>query len=277
VIAMVSGGKDSTAMALWLLDTGIQFRAVFFDGGWEHPDTLAYIDGPLAAAIGPIEVVRPQPDFLGLVRRFRHFPGGKHRWCSSLLKAKPTAILCADLTDPVVAIGIRSRESAARADLPMWDRSHVYDAEVFRPVLNFTFRDVVEIHQRHGLRPNPLYLRGATRVGCWPCVFANKYDLRLLAQDAERVELIRSLESEITEARGRPVAMFAPKIGGDETPWPIDRVLEWACKPGHDKRELFGRGERIRGCSKWGLCDATVAHGTRPWRIRGGTGYEYGS
>ena len=47
-----------------------------------------------------------------------------------------------------------------------------FDAEVWRPD-TLERGEVIEIHHRHGLRPNPLYLLGATRV-CWPCIFARK-------------------------------------------------------------------------------------------------------
>jgi 3'-phosphoadenosine 5'-phosphosulfate sulfotransferase (PAPS reductase)/FAD synthetase len=44
IIASVSGGKDSTAMALWLREQGQAFFPVFMDTGWEHADTYAYLD-----------------------------------------------------------------------------------------------------------------------------------------------------------------------------------------------------------------------------------------
>jgi len=39
VLVSVSGGKDSTAAALFLKEMGIPFQAVHCDTGWEHPDT----------------------------------------------------------------------------------------------------------------------------------------------------------------------------------------------------------------------------------------------
>lgn len=36
LVANVSGGKDSTAMALFLIDQGVDFEPVFCDTGWEH-------------------------------------------------------------------------------------------------------------------------------------------------------------------------------------------------------------------------------------------------
>lgn len=35
IVASVSGGKDSTAMCLWLQEQGLEFTPVFLDTGWE--------------------------------------------------------------------------------------------------------------------------------------------------------------------------------------------------------------------------------------------------
>lgn len=39
VIASISGGKDSAAMALWLIENEIPHERVFCDTGWEHQTT----------------------------------------------------------------------------------------------------------------------------------------------------------------------------------------------------------------------------------------------
>ena len=42
-IASFSGGKDSTAMILHLIEQDIEFEAIFSDTGWEHPWTYKYV------------------------------------------------------------------------------------------------------------------------------------------------------------------------------------------------------------------------------------------
>lgn len=98
VVAAVSGGKDSTAMCLWLTEQGIPHRRVFADTGWEADETYAYLD-MLRARLGPIDVVRneklwtdAQPGEAGMLTLVRHkqmFPSRRRRFCTEHLKAKP--------------------------------------------------------------------------------------------------------------------------------------------------------------------------------------------
>ena len=57
VVAAISGGKDSAAMALFLKENGIPFEGVFMDTKWEHPATLEYIKHYLPDHIGPIKMI----------------------------------------------------------------------------------------------------------------------------------------------------------------------------------------------------------------------------
>jgi len=58
-IVSVSGGKDSTALYLWAIETAQPFRAVWADTGHEHPATVEYV-GALAERCGgpPVQTVR---------------------------------------------------------------------------------------------------------------------------------------------------------------------------------------------------------------------------
>ena len=60
IIVSVSGGKDSTACCLHLLELGYttsDFRRVFIDTGWEDDTTYNYLDY-LEKHIGKIERIR---------------------------------------------------------------------------------------------------------------------------------------------------------------------------------------------------------------------------
>lgn len=282
-IASVSGGKDSVAMSLWLAEQGIEHRRVFMDTGWEHPDLYAHLDY-LEGVLGPIErIYPPMPDLpadvladveaiealvgvspSGFVRWAVHkgmFPSRRRRYCTQELKVRPFLQWVDALdADVVNVVGIRAEESAARAKLPerelMPGAEHI---EVWRPLLTWTEEQVIEIHQRHGVVPCPLYLRGSTRVGCWPCVQADKAELEQLAIDSRRVMALRLLEQLVSDLAGAERAMFQARLRsptGTYPPWPIEKVLTWAqTEHGGRTMSLDPSWGREAGCVRWGMCD----------------------
>ena len=290
-VLSLSGGKDSVAAALYLREAGIEHIRVFMDTGWEHSDLYAHLDY-LEAELGPIVKLTPRlPEVRddvacrvaeietlvgrspsAFVRWTVHkamFPSRMRRWCTQELKVRPFLRWVDGLDDDVVnVVGIRAEESAARANLPerepMSGASHV---EVWRPLIRWTEAQVIEAHKRHGIRPCPLYLRGSTRVGCWPCIQANKGELAVLGRDDRRVAAIRALEALVgalaAERTDRPPpAMFQAPIpervdGKPSYPcWPIERVLEWAqTARGGRQLQLGGGWGQDAGCSRWGLCE----------------------
>jgi 3'-phosphoadenosine 5'-phosphosulfate sulfotransferase (PAPS reductase)/FAD synthetase len=275
VVAAVSGGKDSTAMCLWLTEQGIPHRRVFADTGWEADETYAYLD-VLRERLGPIDVVRNEklwsealPGEAGMLTLVRHkqaFPSRLTRFCTTFLKVNPIKAYIERTAEdgPVInAVGVRAAESRARADLPEWEWSDAFDCQTWRPLIRWTEQDVIDIHQRHGLPPNPLYLGTARRVGCYPCIFASKEEIAALPE--ARVEQIAGVERELTAdavARGveRPGRSFFHMRGDPVTGAtgfvPIERVREWA------KTDRGGAQMRLLetadpGCMRWGLCDTT--------------------
>ena len=180
VIASISGGKDSAAVSLWLRGQGIEHERVFADTGWESWITYSYMDAVLRPALGPIDVVRSEVGGMaGLVRKKAMFPGGTRRFCTDELKMKPIVAhmlkRAKETGRPVVSVvGVRAAESSKRAGMPEWDgyTSRAGDFDIWRPLIKWTEQDVIDIHHDHQLAPNPLYLHGARRVGCWPCIHA---------------------------------------------------------------------------------------------------------
>lgn len=238
IVASVSGGKDSAALALWLREQEIEPRRVFADTGWESTATYDYLRGPLTAALGPIDEVRmPITDRMRrladdirahvdeytppLTDREREilpallenafallaidkgmFPSRLKRFCTTELKVKPIQRYVLALEEDVTnAVGIRAAESAARASMTRWEWSSSFDCWVWRPLIAWSEQDVIDIHTRHGLRPNALYLRGASRVGCWPCINARKKEIALVADlDQERIDMLRLMERLVGDA-----------------------------------------------------------------------------
>ena len=153
------------------------------------------------------------------------FPGQDTRWCTSALKVETFALAMETAEELVNVVGIRRGESKNRNHAAEWETlqeckltnftgvrmsrkkgvpidpdapgrtirmDHI---EQWRPIVNWTVEEVVAIHKRHGLAMNPLYRLGTTRVGCWPCIYQRKEDIRLMADlDPERIRVIERLE-----------------------------------------------------------------------------------
>lgn len=302
VIASVSGGKDSAAMCLHLMEMGIPHDRVFLDTGWEHPVTYEYLRGPMTEKLGPIvEVKAPVPDVPldGLSPRVRAaveggsamvarvlkkgmFPSKRRRFCTQELKVFPMRdylrSLIDDGDDVINAVGIRAAESEARSKLAEWEDQPGFDCDQWRPLLRWSKQDVIDIHARHGLAPNPLYLRGASRVGCWPCIYARKSEIKFISEhDQERIELIRELEVDVWAAAARraeikgnprptPPTWFQAPIGGTGECWSIDRMVQWSrtLRGGNveDRRMDMLEAMRVNdGCLEWNLCETAPDEG----------------
>lgn len=138
---------------------------------------------------------------------------------------------------------------------------------MWRPLLHWTVQDVLEMHRRHGVPVNPLYQRGHERVGCYPCIFAGKEEIRLLAEHApERIDEIRALEAEATQLRATRNAVEPGRYQHGEATFfqtrhgvrvmNIDAVVEWS------KTDRGGRQLSILapvpqgGCMRWGMCES---------------------
>lgn len=268
IVVGVSGGKDSAALCLWLQEQGIEHERVFADTGWEAPVTYDYLRGPLTEALGPIrEVKSDHGGMADLIRKKQMFPSSKARFCTQELKVIPILRYLSSLDeDPVNTVGIRAQESRKRASMPRWEFEDSMDCHVWRPLIDWSEDDVIAIHQRHSLAPNPLYLRGrgVSRVGCHPCVFARKDEIAHMADLSPwRVDEIRELESELqaryrerTENDGKPRAVPAFFYATDHRGklQSIDEVVEWS-RTARGGRQLQLLDNAPAGCVRWGMCE----------------------
>ena len=259
LLTSISGGKDSAAMALLFQEAELPYRLVFMDTHWEHPSTKEYLLEYLQPRLGPIKILETEKGGMrGVVFHHNRFPSRLARFCTGDLKIRPVKKYLRTLKEEVVnSVGIRAEESARRAKYPEWEYSKELRVDVWRPILRWTQEDVIAMHRRHNVRPNPLYLLGSDRVGCWPCIFANKKSLRILAKEnPTRIDEIRTLEKELNEQRKKrdPDAKEVSWFSRDGMSMPIDKVIEWA-RYDRSGKELFASGDREEGCMRWGLCE----------------------
>lgn len=137
-----------------------------------------------------IELMQPTGNpFLDMAMLHGRFPGSQSRFCTTELKLEPMNevknLVQIAGTTIVEWIGERAEESEARAGRPVLEReitAGMAPTILYRPVLTMSAADVFAIAKRHGLKPNPLYLMGMSRVGCMPCIMCQKGELREIAR-----------------------------------------------------------------------------------------------
>lgn len=229
IIVQFSGGKDSQACLIKACeDYGIEnVTAVFCDTGWEHKETYSHVKR-VSEILGVNLVViknHTVDGMAGLCKRMKWFPDAQHRMCTVQLKVWPMIDWILEQDEHLIIIqGIRAEESNKRAkfdiecsyfkdyfvevhkeklyrkrDVREWCKTH--DASVLRPIFNWTAQQVIDYILDNGQRPNPLYERGASRVGCFPCIFARLNEIKIVARDEVYKHRVIDLENDINSMR----------------------------------------------------------------------------
>lgn len=206
-IICFSGGKDSTALILWAKENLPEFTTVFCDTGWEHPITYAYIEEinqtVLSGSLVTIKSDKYPNGLVQLVIDRKMIPGVHSRFCTQELKVFPLHRYFESLDDEVTSYqGIRADESYSRSKLS--ETEWLNDAGGYwikRPLLHWSAEQCFAMMAKHNVHPNPLYLMGATRVGCWPCIMTGLGELkRALSFFPELKTRLIELENRANEA-----------------------------------------------------------------------------
>lgn len=159
---------------------------------------------PIELVERAVELMQPTGNpFLDMGMLHGRFPGSQSRFCTEELKLQPMAevkdLLRMAGAATVEWIGERADESAARAVKPMLELqrcSFRAPTVLYRPIHKWMAAETFEIAARHGLRPNPLYTMGMSRVGCMPCIMCKKDELREIARRfPEQIDRIEEWES----------------------------------------------------------------------------------
>lgn len=110
VMASVSGGKDSTAMALLFKEAELSYQLTFMDTHWDHPSTKEFLMDYLQPRIGPIKVlITHRGGMRGVVLHNNRFPSRFARFCAGELKIRPIQKYLRSLDEEAVnAVGIRA-------------------------------------------------------------------------------------------------------------------------------------------------------------------------
>jgi 3'-phosphoadenosine 5'-phosphosulfate sulfotransferase (PAPS reductase)/FAD synthetase len=228
-IVAVSGGKDSTATALWALDTlpRDKLRFAFCDTGAEWPETydyLSYLERELGIEIDRIQagdralpakrngqdridaLANCRGGIFDLVRTRGMWPGSRYRFCTMYLKQWPLRLYANEFDNPVQLEGSRREESKRRSKYDPWTNGGNKKLNSpllsppppsFRPVLEWTERQVWDYLRAHGILPNPMY-NYATRCGCWCCIMGKRQEVfNFCRLHPEVAQIAADLEVEI--------------------------------------------------------------------------------
>lgn len=288
----LSGGKDSTALAIWAVhESGYPRDSLdfsFCDTGNECQATYDYIDYLEQTLQISITRIKPQRDFWELAQWKKRFPSAKARFCTYFLKIEPTMhyvnALFAQGHTLTMHSGVRAAESDDRAKLSERDFDGTFLAEVYRPLLRKLIAEIWEMHERYGVKPNPLYALGMTRVGCFPCVMNRKAEIARIADHfPEAIDNIRQKENESgTWRNGQYSSFFAAKTcpkrwhsrvyvrgkdGKKFTTATIDDIVAWS-RTGRGEKIDVRRGqtemdfayERLPKTEDAGLCSSRAGH-----------------
>jgi 3'-phosphoadenosine 5'-phosphosulfate sulfotransferase (PAPS reductase)/FAD synthetase len=199
------------------------------------------------------------------------FPSTKARFCTDELKTIP---ITQQVVFPILKAGgrvrswqgVRADESPRRATYAMHERIE-FGVWVYRPLLRWTAMDVFAICRKHGVKPNPLYLKGMNRVGCMPCIMCRKDELSEIARRfPDVIERLRRWEEIVSMASKRGSGTFFASVTHDKDSkykdptyktHGIDAAVEWSMTTrGGVQYDLFKATDPIPACSSnYGLCE----------------------
>lgn len=240
-----SGGVDSAALALHLNEIGIKYTPVFCDTLWEHPETIRYIEYFNDEVFKGSLITLKSLGMVELVKKKKRAPSAKARFCTEELKVKPMINFVAEQEIDVIFQGIRGDESKARSKMEKTAWSDAFDCYVDRPIFDWKKTKCFDILTRHGIKQNPLYLKGAGRVGCFPCVMVNHQELKRFSEFYpeiwDRIRLIESINNRSFFAPGYiPDRFCTGWCTKSERPYPlwndVQRYLD--CTPEQLEKKL---------------------------------------
>ena len=200
-ILSLSGGKDSTALAIFMRDRVPDMEYVFCDTEQELPETYEYLDR-LEVYLGKkIErLVHDGGGFEELLHARRGFlPSAQARWCTELLKIKPFEKYVGD--DSCLSyVGIRADEPHRKGYIST--KPNIIAQYPFIEA-GITKPDVFRILEESGLGI-PKYYEWRSRSGCYFCFFQQRVEwVGLLENHPTLYEKAKKFEKEDSDTGER--------------------------------------------------------------------------
>src|SRR4051794_33717344 len=189
-ILMLSGGKDSTALAIYMREKVPEMEYAFCDTDKELPETYEYLT-KIEYFLGKrIERLRDDRGFDHWLQVYGgYLPSSNMRWCTRMLKIKPFEKYVGD-DEVMMYVGIRADEDRT---------AYISTKPNIKTVIPFkddglTIDDVHRILDESGIGL-PAYYDWRTRSGCYFCFFQRRSEwVGLLDKHPDLFELAQGYE-----------------------------------------------------------------------------------
>jgi phosphoadenosine phosphosulfate reductase len=200
-----SGGKDSLATLLIVLEAGLSPPVVFVDTGIELPETVEHVHEVAARHDLELVVEETEHDF---VERSAEFgpPARDYRWCCKTQKLGPVArVLNKRFPGGMITfIGQRRYESGPRSRSgAKWRNPWVPGQVGASPIQDWTGLHVWLLLMMRDEPSNPWYDLGLERIGCYPCPATDLADLEIVEEHFPGYQRWKEFLKEWAEQTGR--------------------------------------------------------------------------
>ena len=190
-ILSLSGGKDSTALAIHMRDKVPEMEYIFCDTGEELKETYEYLDQVEAYLGKKIKRLNDRAGFEHWLKVFGgYLPGPRMRWCTKMLKLKPFEKEIGD-NQITSYVGIRADEDRI---------GYISGKDNIKTVYPFKedgidYNGVLRILRDSGIGMPPYMNWGRTHSGCYFCFFQKKIEwVRLLEKYPDDFEKAQNYE-----------------------------------------------------------------------------------
>lgn len=230
-VIFCSGGNDSVALMQYMIERNERDCIVLYNKtAWEMPGWMDRIKEIQihVESIGWKFAITESEGFENMVQRKKGFPMAacNMSFCTQNLKTFPTLAWLQE-NDPEKRFecyaGIRREESQHRAKHPEMKCDSLYEYRLRKfPIVHMQEEERNQLVERFGFDVLP---HGS--MECFPCINANRRDLRLLSEYPDRIALIERLEKKMGYTiKGHPKVMFRPyrHMGAAG----IREVVKWA-------------------------------------------------
>ena len=197
-----SGGKDSTATLLWVLNHvhHSRFNVVYTEiTGNTHPDVNKYVyqlSKQLGISNRLVVAKRNDIDFFSCMEKFGIPLPGHYRWCLHYFKVE----VWKKVVNTVVVIGVKHDDSrirkAKRRD-SIFQVFRVTNTVTVAPIWFWSKNDVIRYLQHHGIPENPCYRKYLHSGNCMFCPYHREPAIVRTLSDPEWREKIISALSKV--------------------------------------------------------------------------------